>query len=145
MYNIEAYTIPIHKLDLPRLLKSWKWLTGEDKTMIALTKLGDVIFKDNQQRLIFLDTGKGKLEIIDEDYRNFTDGNLPNNTYEEMLLTMLVDKLQSSGKTLADNQVYSFYKLPVFGGRFIVENMYVRDLYEHYEATGDAHAQIKES
>jgi len=145
MYDLEAYTIPIHKIDLSRVVKNWQWLTGENKTVIALTKLGDIIFKDNQSRLVFLDTGKGKLEIIDDEYLNFTEGKLPNNTYEEILLTMLVDKLHYSGKILNRNQVYSYHILPVLGGRYIVENMYVRDLYEHYEATGEAHLQLKMS
>ncbi len=145
MYDLEAYTIPLHNLDLPRVVKTWKWLTGEDKIVIALTKLGDILFRDNKGKLIFLDTGKGKLEIIDEDYRNFTDGNLPNNTYEEILLAMLVDKLQRSGKILKPDQVYSFSILPVLGGRYIVENMYARNLYEHYETTGETHAQLKMS
>jgi hypothetical protein len=144
MYDLKAYTIPLDDLDLSRVLKTWNWLTGGNKTVIALTKLGDILLKDNQDRLFFLDTGKGKIEIIHEHYLDFVNGKLSNNVYEEILLTILVDKLRSNGKTLKSNQVYSFYKLPVIGGRYIVENIFPLDLYKHYGVTGEINLQLRD-
>ena len=144
MYDLKAYTIPIEELDLAKVLNAWGWLTGENKKVIALTNLGDILLKDEQGRLYFIDTGRGKLEMMDESYLNFLNGKLGNNTYEEILMTILVDKLEFNKKILRPNQVYSFYKLPVLGGRYIIENIYPLDLYEHFEITGAIHLNIKD-
>ena len=64
MHNFKAYIIPIEDIDISGVLKTWLWLTGENKKVIALTKLGDILLNDGSGKLYLLDTGKGKMEMV---------------------------------------------------------------------------------
>lgn len=144
MTDYNTYIIPLDDIDLSGILKTWIWLTGEDKTVIALTKSGDALLKDNDNKLHFLNTSVGELTMICENYLDFGAGKLDNDAYEEILLQNLVDELEKSGKVLKPKQVYAFYKLPLIGGDYNKENVYALDVYEHYSLTGEMHFQLKD-
>jgi hypothetical protein len=144
MTDHQTYIIPLDDIDLSRILKTWTWLTGEQKTVIALTKLGDALLKDDNDKLFFLNTGVGDLTLISERYLDFISGNLSSEIYEEVLLPKLVDELDKSEKALKAKQVYAFYKLPLIGGTYDKANIYALDLYKHYNLTGEIHLQLKD-
>ena len=144
MTNIKTYIISLDDIDLKRILETWTWLTGENKTVIALTKLGDALLKDTDNKLYFLNTGEGDLKTISENYMDFINAKLDNEVYEELFLPTLVDELNRNDKQLLPKQVYSFYKLPLLGGTYDTENIYVLNLYEHYNLTGEIHLQLKD-
>jgi hypothetical protein len=144
MTDRDAYLIPLQDIDLGAILKTWYWLIGEDKTMVALTKSGDALFKDNNNRLYFLNIGAGTVTTVADNYLDFANGKLSVDLYEELLLTGLVDDLVKSGKALKKNQVYSYIMLPILGGAYDTENMYPVNLYEHYQLTGEIHFQLKD-
>ncbi len=144
MTDIKTYIISLGDIDLKRILETWTWLTGENKTVIALTKLGDALLKDTDNKLYFLNTAEGSLKIISENYLDFIDLKLDNEVYEELFLTKLVDELNRNYKLLSPKQVYSFYKLPLIGGTYDMENIYAVNLYEHYNLTGEIHLQLKD-
>lgn len=141
--DIKKYLIPIDKLDLTKVLSTWNWLIG-DKSIVALTKSGDALLKDNNEHLYFLDIGNGTLEFKADNYNDFFDKKLSNALTEELLLPLVVEKLELHGIQLKIGQVYSYTKLPILGGTYDEKNMFAVDLYEHYSLTGDIHIKLKD-
>jgi hypothetical protein len=142
--EIEKYLIPTDKLDFSRILSTWTWLTG-DKSIVALTKSGDALLKDNNGNLYFLDVGGGTIELKSNNYSDFFDNKLSYELTEELLLPAVVDKLEQHGITLREGQVYTYSLLPIIGGTYDEKNMFALDLYDHYNLTGDIHFQIKDT
>lgn len=142
--DIEKYLIPLDKLDLVKILSTWTWLT-DDKSIVALTKCGDVLLKDTAGHLFFLDIGGGTLEFKTDKYQDFFDRKLSYELTEELLLPLIVDKLEKHNFKLNPGQVYSYKILPVLGGAYDEKNMFAADIYEHFSLTGDIHFQLKDT
>ncbi len=141
--DIKKYLISLDNLDLTKVLSTWTWLTGE-KSIVALTKSGDALLKDNSGHLYFLDVGGGTLELKSNNYRDFFDNKLSYELIEELLLPVVVDKLEQHGIKLKARQVYSYTLLPIIGGTYDEKNMFAVNLYEHYNLTGEMHFQLKD-
>jgi hypothetical protein len=62
--NIIRYTVNITNLDLKKLLDPWKWLIGEDKEIMVITKIGDVVLKDADNKLYLLSIADGTMEFL---------------------------------------------------------------------------------
>ncbi len=142
--NIEKYLIPLDKLDLGKILLTWTWLT-DDKSILALTKSGDVLLKDNIGSLYFLNVGEETFECKAENYKDFFEKKLSLALTQELLFPSLVDKLEQHGVILKPRQVYSYTLFPILGGTYDEKNMFALDIYEHYHLSGDIHFQLKDT
>ncbi|MES2430763.1 MAG: T6SS immunity protein Tdi1 domain-containing protein [Bacteroidota bacterium] len=141
--DVEKYIIPLDKIDLAKILSTWVWLTSS-KSIVGLTKSGDALLKNEQDHLFFLDVGGGTCEFKADNYQDFFDQKLNYELTEELLLPVLVDKLELHGIILKPKQVYSYIILPIIGGAYDEKNIYAVDLYEHYNLTGEMHFQLKD-
>lgn len=141
--DLEKYLIPTNDLNLMRILSTWTWLTV-DKSIVALTKIGDALLKDNDGHLYFLDVGCGTLELKANNYNDFFKKKLDYELTEELLLPVVVDNLEKHGIKLKPGQVYSYTLLPILGGTYNEKNMFAVDIYEHYNLTGEIHFQLKD-
>jgi hypothetical protein len=142
--DIEKYLISLDNLDLVKILSTWSWLTS-DKSIVALTKSGNALLKDKNNHLYFLDVGSGTLELKADNYHHFLDGKSSYDLSEELLLPIVVDKLDQHGIKLKAGQVYSYRMLPILGGTYDEKNMFALDIYEHYNLTGDIHFKLKDT
>jgi len=127
---------------LARLLENWTWLTSE-KSIVALTKSGDILLKDRNDKLYFLDVGIGEIKLISQNYQDFFQNHLSENVTEEMLMPNLIDKLERKYTNLKPGQVFSYNLLPILGGQYDESNIFPVDIYEHYSLTGIIHNKIK--
>ena len=59
-------------------------------------------------------------------------------------LRRLVDECRLAGKILKDGQCYAFTTLPIFGGDYVVENIWVVSWEEWFLLTADIFTQIKD-
>ena len=144
MTDISNYLIPLDNLDLTKVLSDWLWLTGGDKSIIALMKSGDMLLTGNNSELYFLDVGNGDLSLMEGTYEDLLGLGFQSEIVDEILLSSLVDELFASGLKLKQNQVFSYTTLPILGGRYDSENMYPLDLYEHYSLSGEIHFKLKD-
>ncbi|PKP19145.1 MAG: hypothetical protein CVU05_12010 [Bacteroidetes bacterium HGW-Bacteroidetes-21] len=144
MLDKEKYLLPAGQFDYAKLLTEWKWLTGEEVRIIALTKCGDVLLRDIDNNLVFLDTGYAYLTNISDDYHDFLDKNLSMETLEQILQNEIIDHLEDCGLKLNSDEVYSFKVLPVLGGEYDENNMFPMNIYEHFNETGKAQFKIKD-
>jgi len=144
MIDKDNYILVLNGLNLTGILESWMWLTGADKSIVALTKSGDMLLKDSFGKLYFLDTGGGNLEMVANNFADFLENNLSDGQMDELLLPNLIDKLTVDGILLEPGQVYSYLILPILGGPYDSSNMYPLEAYEHYSLTGEMHHKIKD-
>ncbi len=142
MTEIEKYILNFDNLDLTGLLENWTWLTGE-KSIVAITKAGDMLLKDRNNELYFLDTGLGEIKLISQNYLDFSQNHMSENVIEELLMPNLVDRLDRKYTNLKPGQVYSYNLLPILGGIYDETNMFPLEIYEHFGLTGEIQNKIK--
>ena len=144
MINKDHYLLPLNGLNLTRILGSWIWLIGANKTVVALTKSGDMLLTDGSGNLYFLDTGSGRMEMVAKNYLYFLENKLSDELLDELVMPNLVDKLNVDGIALNAGQVYSYLILPILGGAYDGSNIYPLEIYEHYNLTGEMHQKIRD-
>ncbi len=141
--DIKKYLISIDNLDINKISSNWKWLSG-DKTIVALTKSGDMLLKDNDEKLYFLNVGSGSIEHKADNFQDFFQAKLSNELIEKILLPSVIDNLEKKGIKLEKGQIYSYIILPILGGKYDEKNMFAVDIYEHFNLTSEIHFKIKD-
>ena len=143
MIDINNYILPLVNVDLTKILRNWTWLTG-NKSIVALTKAGDIILKDHDNSLYFLDVGNCDLSFISKDFSDFLNNRLSDDIIEKLLFPNIIDKLEHHNINLKPGQVYSYTLLPILGGAYDEKNMFAIDIYEHYDLMGLINYKIKD-
>lgn len=143
--NLTNYTVSHTNLVHKKILNPWKWLIGEDKEIIVVTKMGDLLLKDSTDKLFFLSTCEGSFETISNYYTDFFKNKLSPEQYYEIFLPNLIADLEEEGKHLNEGQVYSYVTLPVMGGiANDPANIQCLDIYKHFILTGFIHKELDE-
>jgi len=133
-------------LDHRRLLSPWEWLIGKDKEIVVITKMGDIVLKDSENKLYFLSVTDGSMEHISNYSTDFFKNRLSAEQYYEIFQPTLLEKLEElDDKNLKESQVYAYRILPISGGKNALSNIYCTDIYEHFILTGKIHKEIDES
>ena len=140
--NLSNYTIDISGLDLTKLISTWTWLIGKDKEVIVITKVGDLLLKDNAGKLFMLNTGEGTIDLLSNLHTDFYKNKLPAELYVEIFRPELIQDLEDAKKILKPGQVYSFINLPALGGKYEVNNISCIDIYKHFTIVGELHKLI---
>lgn len=146
LLNITRYITDHKNLDSNRLLKPWYWLIGEDKEIIVITKIGDVVMKDFSDKLYFLSITDGTIELISNYSNDFFKNRLSSEQYFEIFQPKLIESLEEEevGQQLKEGQVYGYAILPVLGGKSVLKNIICIDIYEYFCSTASAHQKIDE-
>ena len=131
-------------IDLKRLLESWDWLIGSDKTPILVSSIGDVFLEDRNENCYWLNVGEGIFEKVAENNTEFKKKLNNTEIVNEWFLVELVAELKKSGMELTENKLYGYKKLPVLGGEYDPENFELTDIEVHFELSGQIHKQIKD-
>jgi hypothetical protein len=142
--TLEQLTKDITHVDIDDILSSWQWKVTGIKAVVAISCLGDIIFLRHDDNVYWLQTDTGNLTKIAnslEQYQQFL-GN--EEKIDNWFLPLLVEKLLAAGKTLKENEVYSYKKLPVIGGEYSVDNIYPTDMSVHFAFSGQICEQIKD-
>ncbi len=141
--NIEDYTIDHSDFDWPQLLASWNWLLPEEFTVWVMNRLGDLFIITNDGVVHMLDVGAGSFKQIAANKDEFC--NMMNDPAfaANKLMIPVVDSLVQSELALSNGECYSFKMLPVFGGKYTVDNFVVKNAACHFAAFGPIHEKIK--
>lgn len=140
--NIISYTISHLNLDHKKLLSPWEWLIGNDKEIIVITKMGDVLLTDPEGKLYLLSTTDGTLELISNYATDFFKNRLSADDYYEIFQPMLIKDLEDHEKQLKDGQVYAYKTLPVDEKQISVSNIHSVDIYKYFLFAATIHKQI---
>lgn len=142
--TLQELTKDIKNVDIDDILSCWQWRLGDIKAVVIISLLGDLFLLGQDNAVYWLQTDSGDLtKIADspEQYQQFlTDEDKVNDWF----LPVLVEQLITAGKTLKDNEVYSYKKLPVIGGEYTIDNIEPTDMSIHFAFSGQICEQIKD-
>jgi hypothetical protein len=142
--NIEKFTVSTAGLDTTGLLRDWQWLIGEEKEILLITKMGDLLLRDCDDAIYMLSASEGSIEHLSTNSRDFYSNRLSALQYLELFQPELIADLEIPGNMLKAGQVYTFLKLPVLGGEKTAENVRRIDLRKHFSLLGEIHRQMDE-
>jgi hypothetical protein len=140
--NIEKFIIDSDDIESERILKPWKWLLGKDKEILVITKMGDLLLRNKEGHLFFLNTTEGTFDQLSNYYSDFYKNRLTPKQYLEILKPELIEDMIEDEKFLHPGQVYAYKTLPVLGGKEHPDNLYPADIYKHFMATAYVHEQL---
>ena len=142
MTEISKYIVNFDGFSVEKIVEEWKWLIGNNLTPILISCIGDLFLIDTDEKIYWLNTGEGKIEFIAKNRNEFNDKLTDKTLVNELFMCDLVEQIFDSGILLAENQLLSFKKLPVIGGKYKVENFYKLTIEEHFSITGEIHRQL---
>jgi hypothetical protein len=142
--DLDDLTIKLQNDISDRLTEDWTWLIGTDKKVILISAIGDMFLASDNENIFWLDVGQGKLEMVAVDKKEFEIKLTDIEQVNEWFMIDLTTQLRLSDKKLKDGQLYSYKKLPVIGGEYLVDNFEPTDIEVHFSFAGQIHNQIKD-
>lgn len=142
--DINDLSKSLDKVNTTDLLAAWKWRTGEIRSVVIVTLLGDAFFLGADKAVYWLQTDVGDLTMVAASLEEFDEMLTDEETVEDWFLTPVLEELHDAGKTLKENEVYSYKLLPVLGGEYEVDNIEPVDMKIHFDTTGQICEQIKD-
>ena len=142
--NLSDYLIDQQDHDWSGILADWAWLLPSDLTVWMVNRFGDLIFVPEDGTVQFLDISGGSVRQLAQSREDFfTQVDLGDNA-DNWLLISLTDKCVAAGLTLGPGQCYTFKIAPVFGGKYVLDNVEVCDSVVNYSLLAQIHKQIKD-
>jgi hypothetical protein len=140
---LEQLTKDISSVDLDGILSCWRWCIADIQAVITISALGDIFFIGKDGAVYWLQTDSGEFTKTAENMQEFQEFLKDEQKVDNWFLPSLIDQLLTAGKTLNENEVYSFKKLPVIGGEYSVDNLEPTDMTIHFTISGQICEQIK--
>lgn len=123
-------------------LSSWQPLVPGGARIIATNLFGDAFFVAPPGGVYMLERGAASLQSIAPSEPGFWKDIVED--AEGWQLRPLVDRCRSGGKILGEGQCYAFAVLPVLGGEYEPDNVWVASWHEWFALTADIYNQIKD-
>jgi len=142
--NRNRLTKDLTNIDLEDIVSSWQWLLRDLKEVVLITSLGDLFFVGLDGAIYWLQTDLGAFCKVADDTKKFHQYLEEDEKIDNWLLPALVDKLVNEGKVIKENEVYSYKKPPIFGGKYTLENIEPTDISLHFTFTGQICEQVKD-
>lgn len=144
MIDIRDYTLDHGAWDWPVLLRHWTWLVPSEFAPWMVNCFGDVIMKLPDGSIHHLDIGNGSIERVADNRDAFSSLCDDPKQANFFLMVPLVDQLVAAGRTLQNGQCYSYRIAPAFGGQYMLDNVLVKLMPDHYDAFGPLHRLTKD-
>jgi len=141
--KLEDVTINIQDLDLEDICSAWQWRIQDQKSLVLISKLGDMFFLGTDCGVYWLQTDSGDLTKIADNLMHFEELLTRYENFDNWFLPGLIEQLEQAGKSLGPNQVYSYLKIPVMGGEYSVDNIKPTDISVHFAFSGQICEQIQ--
>lgn len=142
--TLEQLTKDITKIDLDDILSCWQWCLADMQAVATITALGDIFLVGKDSAVYWLQTDTGDLTKAAETLQQFQQFLGNDEKIDNWFLPSLVEQLLAAGKSLKENEVYSYKKFPVIGGEYSVDNIEPTDMRVHFAFSGQICEQIKD-
>jgi hypothetical protein len=142
--TINQLTKDISTVDIDDILSCWTWKTADMKAVAAMSVLGDLFLVGKDDAVYWLQTDGGELTRVADDLPQFEQYIGDKEKVDSWFLPVLVEQLIAAGKTLKEDEIYSFKKMPVIGGEYSLDNIEPTDISVHFAFTGQISQQIKD-
>ena len=138
------YLLDHSTLDWPRLLSSWDWLLDDDMVVQPwlMNRFGDLFFVDEVGVVNWLNVSDGELSELAETTDEFAQLLEDEENLADWFMLELVDEAAEIGLRLNPGQCLGFRTLPIIGGEFESENLYVSSIEDYWNFCGQVHSQI---
>ena len=134
----------IDTIDLGDICSSWQWILNDQKSVALISCIGDLFLIGNDDTINWLDTSIGQIKKVANNLGEFEQLLNEEENIDNWFLATVVKQLVNNGKTLKENEVYSFKVLPALGGDYSADNFEPTDISVHFNFTGQIHEQIKD-
>lgn len=134
----------LNKVDIEDICSFWTWCLADQKSVALISSVGDIFFVDKDGKINWLDTSIRVLKQVATNIQQFEQSLKDESNLDNWFLATLVEQLITQGKTLEENEVYSFKILPALGGDYSADNLEPIDISVHFAMTGQIHRQIKD-
>lgn len=141
--KFEDLTVDPEHLDVEDICSAWQWRIREQKSLMLVSKMGDVFFLGKDEGIYWLRTDTGDLQKVAENLNQFEFLLGQEENLDNWFLPDLIEQLETAGKKLGPNQVYSYKRMPVIGGDYSVENIEPTDIGVHFSFSGQICEQIQ--
>lgn len=143
-YFLDDLAISPTGINIPDVFECWKWLVTDVAEVLVISKMGDVFFTSKEGCVYWLATDTCTLTKISSSRAGFDIllNNIDN--IDNWFLPQLLSELEQAGILLNNNQVYSYKKMPVLGGKYTVDNIEPTDIKVHFDLTGIIGEQIND-
>jgi len=142
--TLNQLTKDISGIDIEDILSCWRWKIGDMKAVVIMSILGDLFLADRESAVYWLQTDTGDLTKVADSLEEFDNHLNDDDKIDNWFLPLLIEKLISAGKTLKENEVYSYKQIPVIGGEYSVDNIEPTDMSVHFAFSGQICEQIKD-
>ena len=142
--TLNDLTKDITNVDIGDILSCWQWRVADMKAVAVMSCLGDLFFVGKDNSVYWLQTDTGDLTKVADDLQQFEVYLNDEDKVDNWFLPLVVEKLVTAGKTLKENEVYSYKKSPVIGGDYSVDNIEPTDISVHFAFSGQMFEQIKD-
>ncbi|MBA4197620.1 MAG: hypothetical protein C0459_08710 [Chitinophaga sp.] len=142
--TLKQLTKDITKIDTEDILSCWQWRLKNMKAIVCISVLGDIFLLGQDDAIYWLQTDNGDLTKIVDSFEQFQQSLIDEEKIDNWFLPQLIEKLITAGKTLKENEVYSYKKLPVIGGAYSIDNIDPTDMSVHFAFSGQICEQIKD-
>lgn len=142
--SLKQLTKDITSVDIDDILSCWQWRLTDMHSVVTISCLGDIFLIGHDSAVYWLQTDSGDLTKVAatlEQYQKFLANE---EKIDNWFLPLLIEKLIAAGKTLKDNEVYSYKILPAIGGEYSVDNIEPTDMSVHFAFSGQICEQIKD-
>ena len=164
--DVNDYLIDHSKLEWHKMLSAWSWLLDDEAEIEPwlMNRFGDLFFLDEEGAVLWLNVTDGELSEVaenadeffallessvegtdeddSEDTADFEDQDESDDNAEDWFLMAVVDEAVEAGLKLGPGECYGFKTLPILGGDYGPENMYVSTVEKYWSFCGYVHAQI---
>ncbi|MFO1002841.1 MAG: DUF1851 domain-containing protein [Planctomycetaceae bacterium] len=164
--DVNDYLIDHSKLDWQKMLSAWSWLLDDEAEIEPwlMNRFGDLFFLDEEGAVLWLNVTDGELsEVADnadeffallesssdgsgdddaDDAVDFEDEGEFEDNADDWFLIGFVDEAVEDGLKPGPGECYGFKVLPVLGGDYSSENLYLSRVEEYWSFCGRVHAQI---
>lgn len=142
--SLMQLTKDITNVDLDDILSCWRWKLKDMKGVATISVLGDIFLLGKDNAVYWLQTDSGDLTKVADTLEQYEQFLSDEEKVDNWFLPSLVKDLLAAGKTLKENEVYSYKKLPVIGGEYSVDNIEPTDMSVHFAFSGQICEQIKD-
>lgn len=142
--SVGDYLIDQSTIDWDKALASWAWLLPPEFTVWFVNRFADLIIAMPDGSIHLLDVGAGSLTKIADSREDFLSRIDEGDNADNWFLIPLVDRMVTAGKTLAPGQCYGWYRLPIMGGEYKVENAAPLAIDDYLGAYGSVHEQTRD-
>ena len=142
--NVNDYLIDQNEADWNAFLQSWAWLFPRSFTLWLVNRFADLFIVSDDASVNLLRSDIGTLTKIADSRDHFAELIDQNSNAEELLFIPLVDRCVEAGMPLAAGQCYAYKMLPVLGGKYELDNIYVAQLSEYIPFLADIHHQLRD-